>query len=84
MPYEQKRNNFQKKVNFTDCLDSSDSNDEQMVGIAEWVQSNKKPISCPFGYKEPKKFGFDITKAGKVFDLLFFCDRNTLRETPKA
>ena len=30
-PYEQKRNNFQKKVNFVDCSDSSDSNDDQMV-----------------------------------------------------
>ena len=41
-----------------------------MVGSAEWVQNNKKPISCPFGNKEPEKYGFDITKADKVFDLL--------------
>ena len=34
------------------------------------IQNNKKPISCPFGNKEPKKFGFDITKADKIFDLL--------------
>ena len=34
-PYEQKRNNFQKKVNFADCSDSSDSNDDQTVGLAE-------------------------------------------------
>jgi len=40
------------------------------VGSAEWVQINKKLISCPFGYKEPEKFGFDITKANKIFDLL--------------
>ena len=69
-PYEQKRNNFQKKVNFVDCSDSSDSDDDQMVGSAEWVQNNKKPVSCPFGIKEPKKYGFDITKADKIFDLL--------------
>ena len=69
-PYEQKRNNFQKKVNFVDCSDSSDSDDDQMVGSAEWVQNNKKPISCPFGNKEPEKYGFDITKADKIFDLL--------------
>ena len=63
-PYEQKRNNYQKKVNFVDCSDTSDSDDEQMVGSAEWVQNNKKPISCPFGNKEePEKYGFDITKA---------------------
>ena len=41
-----------------------------MVGSAEWVQNNKKPISCPFGNKEPEKYGFDITKADKIFDLL--------------
>ena len=68
--YEQKRSNFQKKVNFADCSDSSDSDDEQMVGSDEWVQNNKKPISCPFGNKELEKFGFDITKADKIFDLL--------------
>ena len=60
-PYEQKRSNFQKKVNFADCLDASDSDDDQMVGSAELVQNIKKPISCPFGNKEPKKYGFDIT-----------------------
>ena len=69
-PYEQKRNNFQKKVSFIDCSDASDSDDDQMVGLSEWVQNNKKPISCPFGNKEPEKYGFDITKADKIFDLL--------------
>ena len=69
-PYEQKRSNFQKKVNFVDCPDSSDSDDDQMVGSAEWVQNNKKLVSCPFGNKEPEKYGFDITKADKIFDLL--------------
>ena len=68
--YEQKRSNFQKKVNFADYSDSSDSDDDQMVGSAEWVQNNTKSISCPFGNKEPKKYGFDITKANKIFDLL--------------
>ena len=69
-PYEQKRSNFQKKVNFVVCSDTSDSDDDQMVGSAEWVQNNKKPISCPFGNKEPEKYGFNITKADKIFDLL--------------
>jgi hypothetical protein len=27
-------------------------------------------VSCSFGKKELKKFGFDITKADKIFDLL--------------
>ena len=37
-----------------------------MVESAEWVQNNKKLISCPFYNKEPKKYGFDITKADKI------------------
>ena len=41
-----------------------------MVGLAEWVQNNKKLISCPFGNKEPEKYGFDVTKADKIFDQL--------------
>jgi len=69
-PYKQRRSNFQKKVNFTDCSDFGDSDGDKMVGLAEWVQNNKKPISCPFGNKEPERFGFDITKADKIFDLL--------------
>ena len=37
-PYEPKRNNFQKKVNYADCSDCSNSDDEEkMVGSAEWV-----------------------------------------------
>ena len=41
-----------------------------MVGSAECVQNDKKPVSCPFGNKETEKNGFDITKADKIFDLL--------------
>ena len=37
---------------------------------AEWVHNNKKPISCPVCNKESEKFGFDITKAERIFDLL--------------
>ena len=69
-PSKHKRGNFQKKVNFAGYPNSSDSNDDQMVGSAELVQNNKKPISCLFGNKEPEKYGFDITKANKIFDLL--------------
>ena len=70
-PYEQKRNNFQKKVNFAESADSPDSDkEEELVASAEWVQGNKKPVSCPFGKKEPESFGFDITKADKIFNLL--------------
>ena len=31
---------------------------------------NKKPMSCPFGHKEPEKFAFDITKADRIFHFL--------------
>ena len=41
-----------------------------MVTSAEWIQNNKKPVMCPFGKKEPESYGFDITKADKIFDLL--------------
>jgi hypothetical protein len=48
----------------------SDSEDEDnMIGLVEWVEG-KKTVSCPFGKKEPEKFGFDITKDDKICDLL--------------
>jgi hypothetical protein len=51
-------------------VDYSDSEDEyNMIGLVEWVKGNKT-VSCPFGKKESEKFGFDITKADKIFDLL--------------
>jgi hypothetical protein len=40
-----------------------------MIELAEWVKG-KKTVSYPFGKKEPEKFGFDIIKADKIFDLL--------------
>jgi hypothetical protein len=63
--YEPRRN-FQKKVSYVDYSDSED--EDNMIGLAEWVKG-KKTISCPFGKKEPEKFGFDITKADKIFDM---------------
>jgi hypothetical protein len=39
------------------------------IGLAEWVKG-KKTVSSPFGKKEPERFGFDITKADKIFDQL--------------
>ena len=36
--YEQKRNNFQKKVNFAESADSPDSDEgEEVIASAEWV-----------------------------------------------
>jgi len=40
-----------------------------VIGLAEWVK-NKKPMSCPFGHKEPEMFAFDTTKADRIFDFL--------------
>jgi hypothetical protein len=57
------------KKSFVDEVEDSDSDEEPIIGLAEWVK-NKRLISCPFGQKEPEKFTFDITKADKIFDLL--------------
>jgi hypothetical protein len=52
-------------------VEYSDSEDEDnMVGLAGWIKCNRT-VSCPFGKKELEKFGFDITKADKIFDMLF-------------
>jgi hypothetical protein len=51
-------------VNYSDSKDK-----DNMIGLAECVKG-KKIVSFPFGKKEPEKFGFDITKADKIFDLL--------------
>jgi hypothetical protein len=59
--------NFQKKVSYVDYSDSEDEDD--MVGLAESFKG-KKTVSCLFGKKKPKRFGFDITMADKIFDLL--------------
>ena len=68
--YESKKP-FQKKVSFVEYSNSLDSDEEQeTVASAEWIQNNKKLVMCPFGKKEPESFGFDITKADKIFDLL--------------
>jgi len=67
-PFEPKRA-WNKKVSFVDEAASSDSDEEPVIGLAEWVK-NKKSMSCPFGHKEPEKFAFDITKADRIFDFL--------------
>jgi len=57
-PYEQKKNNFQKKVNFAESADGPNSDEEEeMVASGEWIQGSKKPVSCSFGKKEPENFG---------------------------
>jgi hypothetical protein len=64
--YEPRRN-FQKKVSYVDYSDLED--EDNMIRLAEWVKG-KKTVSCPIGKKELEKFGFDITKADRIFDLL--------------
>jgi len=63
------KKNWNKKVSFVDEGEDSDSDEEPVISLAEWVK-NKRPISCPFGQKEPEKFTFDVTKADRIFDLL--------------
>jgi hypothetical protein len=63
------KKNWSKKVSFVDEVEDSDSDEEPIIGLAEWVK-NKRPISYPFGQKELEKFTFDITKADRIFDLL--------------
>jgi hypothetical protein len=62
------KKNWSKKVSFVEEVEDSDSDEELVIGLAEWVK-NKRLISCPFGQKELEKFTFDITKADKIFDL---------------
>ena len=54
---------------FVDEVGDSDFDKEPVIGLAKWVK-NKKPMSSPFGQKEPEKFAFDITKADRIFDFL--------------
>jgi hypothetical protein len=46
-----------------------DTEEEAKIGLAEWV-GNKKPMTMPYGKEEAPKFGFDVTKADKIFGLL--------------
>ena len=68
--YESKKP-FQKKINSVEYTANDESEEEQKtVASAEWIQNSKKPVTCLFGKKEPESYGFDITKANKIFDLL--------------
>ena len=68
--YESKKP-FQKKINYVEYSANDESEEEQeTVASAEWIQNSKKPVTCPFRKKEPELYGFDITKADKIFDLL--------------
>ena len=48
----QPRKTWNKKLSFVDEAASSDSDEEPVIGLAEWVR-NEKPMSYPFGHKEP-------------------------------
>ena len=63
------RKAWNKKVSFVDEAMSLDSDQQPVIGLAEWVK-NKKPMSCPFGQKQLEKFAFNITKADRIFDFL--------------
>ena len=58
-------------LNYVEYSANDDSEEEQeTIASAEWIQNSKNPVTCPFGKKEPESYGFDITKADKIFDLL--------------
>ena len=61
------RKDWNKKVSFVDEAEDSDSYEQPVIGLVEWVKNNKS-ISYPFGQKEPENFY--ITKADRIFDLL--------------
>ena len=75
----QPRKAWNKKVSFVNEVTSSDSDEEPIIGLAEWVK-NKKPMTCPFGHKEPKKFAFDIKKP--IGYLTFYFRRGKLNCQP--
>ena len=63
------KKNWNKKISFVDEAGNSNSDEEPVIGLAEWVK-NKKLMSCPFGQKELEKFAFDITIADRIFDFV--------------
>ena len=65
------RSLFRKKINYVEYSANDESEEEQeTIASTEWIQNSKKQVTCPFGKKEPESYGFDITKADKIFDLL--------------
>ena len=47
--------------------DSSDLEGKAEIGLAKWTKK-RELVSCPFTKKEKEKFGFDVTKADRIFD----------------
>jgi hypothetical protein len=58
---------FQKKINNIEY--SCNSEGEAKISLADWTKK-KEPVSCPFAKKDNEKYGFDVNKADKIFDLL--------------
>ena len=59
------RKAWNKKVSFVDEVGSSNSDEEPVIGLAQWVK-NKKPMSCPFVQRNlllisPKLIGYLIS-----------------------
>ena len=60
--YESKKP-FQKKINYVEYSANDDSEEQQeKVVSAEWIQNSKKPVTCPFGKKEPESMGLTSPK----------------------
>ena len=61
-PYEQKRSNFQKKVNFVDCSDTSDSDDDQMVGSLNGFKTIRSRSHVLSVTKNPRSMGLMLPR----------------------
>jgi len=57
----------QKRINFIG--DSSDSNEEGEIGLAKCTKK-REPVLCSFAKNEREKYGLDITKDDRIFNLL--------------
>ena len=75
-PYEQKRSNFQKKVNFVDCSDTSDSDDDQMVGSLNGFKTIRSRSHVLSVTKNPKSMGLILLKLTR--SSIYCCQRDRL------
>ena len=75
-PYEQKRSNFQKKVNFVDCSDTSDSDDDQMVGSLNGFKTIRSRSHALSVTKNPRNMGLILPRLTR--SLTCCCQRDRL------
>jgi hypothetical protein len=74
--YEQRhseiyQDKFKRQITLVDTEDAEDSEEEQVVAVAEWIQG-ANPMSCKWVKPQgpTKGFDFDESKGKQIFDLL--------------